>query len=126
VEQTVAYIDQRLLIARAQGANSSLDIDQPIFSRDAIPLIHRASRGIPRIINLICEHSLIFAYVEDLHHIPAAMVSAVIQDLDLEPRSFAISSALHECGEIASTPRSVSAPSPSPRPQAIEESGQDR
>jgi general secretion pathway protein A len=125
-EQTMAYIDQRLLIARAQDSNSSLEIDQPIFSRDAIPLIHRASRGIPRIINLICEHSLIFAYVEDLHHIPPSMVSAVIQDLDLEPRSFAIASTLHESGEAVSKPRSVSALPRSPRPQATEESGQDR
>jgi len=126
-EQTAAYIDQRLLIARAPSTNSSLAVDQqPIFSRDAIPLIHRASLGIPRVINLICEHSLIFAYVEDLHHIPAAMVKAVIQDLDLEPRSFLVSAAPPERGEAVSTPRAVSVLSPSPRPEDIGESGQDR
>jgi general secretion pathway protein A len=123
-EQTAAYIDQRLLIARAPGPNS--EVDQPIFSRHAIPLIHRASQGIPRIINLICEHSLIFAYVEDLHQIPAAMVSAVIQDLDLEPRSFGVSSAENECGEAVPSPRAISTLSPSPRPEVIGESGQDR
>jgi len=125
-EQTAAYIDQRLLTARAPSSDTTLADDEPIFSRSAIPLIHRASRGIPRIINLICEHSLIFAFVEDLHHIPAAMVSAVIQDLDLEPRSFVVSSALHDCVEAVSSPRAVSALSPSPRPEEIGESGQDR
>src|ERR1700710_1401273 len=108
-EQTQAYIDQRLVIARAQDTKPSSDIGQPIFSRDAIPLIHRASRGIPRIINLICEHSLILAYVEDFHHIPATMVSAVIRDLHLDPSPFASASTLHESGEAVAKPRSVSA-----------------
>jgi general secretion pathway protein A len=125
-EQTATYIDQRLLTARAPGTNSTVEGDQPIFSPDAIPLIHRASHGIPRIINLICEHSLIFAYVEDLHHIPAAMVSAVIQDLDLEPPSVVISSPLHKYGEAVSTSRAVSALSLRLRPEVLGESGQDR
>src|SRR6202046_2473605 len=51
--QTHAYVAERLRIA---GASWSL------FSLEALDLIHRASRGIPRIINLLCEHSLIMAY----------------------------------------------------------------
>jgi general secretion pathway protein A len=125
-EQTAAYIDQRLLIAGVPATTATSEVGQPIFSRDAIPLIHRASRGIPRVINLICEHSLIFAYVQDLHQIPAAMVSAVIQDLDLEPRSFVISSALDEGGEAVSMSRTASPLSPRLRPEVLGESGQDR
>ena len=42
-EQTANYISQRLLIAGTS---------ERIFSDDAVAAIHRASRGIPRIINL--------------------------------------------------------------------------
>lgn len=83
LEQTGAYIQQRLAIAGTT---------EPIFLPEAIETIHRASRGIPRIINLICEHSLIFAYVEQAHEIPNRIVVAVAQDLDLEMQPFVVSS----------------------------------
>jgi general secretion pathway protein A len=84
-EQTSAYIAQRLLIA----GTSEL-----IFLHDAVLAIHSASRGIPRVINLICEHALIFAYVEQLRQIPAGIIDAVAQDLDLDTQPFMVSSAL--------------------------------
>jgi type II secretory pathway predicted ATPase ExeA len=87
-QQTPAYIDQRLTVARSNGPNAPGSPLPRLFTPDAVALIHKASRGIPRIINLICEHSLIFAYVEQLHEIPAAMVAAVIQDLDLHSQTF--------------------------------------
>jgi type II secretory pathway predicted ATPase ExeA len=83
-EETSAYITQRLLIA------GSSDL---IFPEDTVTAIHRASRGIPRIINLICEQSLILAYVEQLHQVPATMVQTVIRDLALEPQPYMVSSA---------------------------------
>ncbi|MGA9874296.1 MAG: AAA family ATPase, partial [Solirubrobacteraceae bacterium] len=45
--QTHAYVAERLRIAGASW---------PLFSLDALDLVHRYSRGIPRIINLLCEH----------------------------------------------------------------------
>lgn len=83
-EQTTAYIAQRLLI----GGTAN-----PVFSPEAMAAIHRISRGIPRLINLLCEHSLILAYVEQLRYIPAGIVFAVAQDLDLETQPFLVSSA---------------------------------
>ena len=82
-EQTAAYIHQRLVIAGST---------EPLFAPDAIAAIHRASRGIPRIINLICEHALILGYVEQLHQIPAPVIYAVAQDLDLDTQPFLVSS----------------------------------
>jgi general secretion pathway protein A len=84
-EQTSAYIVQRLLIAGTS---------ETIFEPDAVLAIHSASRGIPRVINLICEHALIFGYVEQLHRIPAGIIYAVAQDLDLDTQPFMVSSAL--------------------------------
>ncbi|MDP9038263.1 MAG: AAA family ATPase [Acidobacteriota bacterium] len=81
-EQTAAYIAQRLLIAGTSDR---------IFADEAIQVIHRASRGIPRIINLICEHALILAYVEQVRLIPAQLVQAVARDLDLDTQPFMVS-----------------------------------
>ncbi|HUD23007.1 MAG TPA: AAA family ATPase [Acidobacteriaceae bacterium] len=83
-EETSAYIAQRLLIAGSSD---------PIFPDDAVAAIYRASRGIPRIINLICEQALILSYVEQLHQVPAPLVHAVVRDLGLEPQPFMVSSA---------------------------------
>ena len=73
-EQTAEYITRRLEIAGAT---------QTIFMPDAVRAIHQFSRGIPRLINLLCEHALILAYVEHLQQVPAQLVSAVAMDLDL-------------------------------------------
>jgi general secretion pathway protein A len=82
-EQTGAYIAQRLLIAGTHA---------PIFTPEAVAAVHRASRGIPRIINLICEHSLILGYVEQIPEIPERIVASVAAELDLDTQPFVTSS----------------------------------
>jgi len=82
--QTHAYVAERLRIA---GATWS------IFSLDALDLIHRYSRGIPRIINLLCEHSLIVAYVEQVQQVTPIIVGGIAIELELETQPFLISSA---------------------------------
>jgi type II secretory pathway predicted ATPase ExeA len=81
-DQTGNYIAQRLLVAGTS---------ERIFTPEAVAAIHRASRGIPRIINLICEHALISAYVEQVHEVPAGIIDAVARDLDLDPQPFMVS-----------------------------------
>lgn len=78
-EQTGEYIAERLRIAGTTNA---------IFSPEAIQLIYTYSRGIPRTINLICEHSLILGYVEQIQVIPASLISHVATDLELDMQSF--------------------------------------
>lgn len=75
-EELQAYLEERLRIA---GANGS-----PIFGIDAIDAIHRHSQGIPRIVNLLCEHSLINAFVEQIRPIPARIVEDVARDFELQ------------------------------------------
>src|ERR1700712_5713685 len=82
--QTHAYVTERLRIA---GASWQL------FSPESLELIHRCSRGIPRIINLLCEHSLILAYVEQVQQVTAAIVESVATELELETQPFMLSSA---------------------------------
>jgi hypothetical protein len=53
--------------------------------------VHFYAKGIPRLINLICEHSLISAYVEQIKPIPARTVEAVSAELDLQQQPFVLS-----------------------------------
>ena len=81
-EQTQTYINERLRIAGAQ---------EPALTPEAIKLVHHYSNGIPRIINLICEHAMISAYVEQIKPIPARIIESVSIELDLNPQPFVIS-----------------------------------
>jgi general secretion pathway protein A len=76
LEEAHGYITDRLRIAGANG--------DAIFSRDAIQLVHQYSRGIPRIVNLLCEHSMISAYVDHLRPIPARLVAEVAREFELD------------------------------------------
>jgi general secretion pathway protein A len=81
-DETKAYVTNRLRIVGAM---------QPIFSPDAVQVVHRYSNGIPRVINLICEHSMINAYVEQIKPIPPRIVDSVCRELDLDSQPFVLS-----------------------------------
>jgi len=74
--ETHSYINERL---RRAGANGS-----PIFNNDAIEAIARYSCGIPRVVNLLCEHALIGAFADQQRPISAGTVYAVAQEFDLD------------------------------------------
>jgi hypothetical protein len=76
LEETFGYIAERLRIAGANG--------EPIFSKEAIQTVHLYSRGIPRVVNLLCEHSLINAYVDHLRPVPAHLVEEVAREFQLD------------------------------------------
>ena len=76
LEETFGYIAERLRIAGANG--------EPIFSKESIQTIHLYSRGIPRVVNLLCEHSLINAYVDSLRPVPSHMVEEVAREFQLD------------------------------------------
>jgi general secretion pathway protein A len=75
LEQTHGYIEQRLRIAGADG--------EAIFARQAMDAVYFYARGIPRMINLICEHSLINAYVDELRPVPVHIVEEVASEFGL-------------------------------------------
>ena len=76
LEETFGYIAERLRIAGANG--------EPIFSREAIETVHLYSRGIPRVVNLLCEHAMINAYVDSVRPVPAQLVEEVARDFQLD------------------------------------------
>lgn len=75
-EETFGYVAERLHIAGANG--------EPIFSKEAIQTVHRYSGGIPRVVNLLCEHALINAYVDHLRPVPAHLVEEVAREFQLD------------------------------------------
>jgi type II secretory pathway predicted ATPase ExeA len=52
----------------------------PIFSREACGLIAAASGGIPRMINVLCDTSLVYGFANDRKIISEQLVSDVIAD----------------------------------------------
>lgn len=75
-EETQGYIRTRLNRARGK--------DNGIFSPDAISAIHRYSKGIPRLINLICENALIGGFAAQARPVSRELVEQAARDLRLD------------------------------------------
>ena len=75
LEETRAYVSQRLRIAGSNG--------EAIFDEEAVQALYRYSAGIPRVINLLCEHCLVSAFVDQKKTVAAEIVDSVARDFDL-------------------------------------------
>ena len=75
LDETRAYVLQRLRIAGSNG--------QQIFEPEAVTAVHRYSSGIPRVINLLCEHCLVSGFVDQQKIIGPMVVEGVARDFDL-------------------------------------------
>jgi type II secretory pathway predicted ATPase ExeA len=75
IEETKAYVQQRLRIAGSDG--------RQIFDGEALSAVHKYSNGIPRVVNLLCEHCLVSAFVDQKSTIHEGIVDAVARDFDL-------------------------------------------
>jgi general secretion pathway protein A len=64
-DESASYIRHRLRVA---GATSD------IFSPAALRETYRLSRGVPRLINVICDRALLGAYTQDRHRVTPAIV----------------------------------------------------
>ncbi len=72
--ETDSYIDHRLAVAGLE--------EQELFGQDAKFNVYRASGGIPRLINVLCDHCLLRAYVDDREKVDAEMVEQVVAEKD--------------------------------------------
>ena len=77
VNEVKRYITERLFIAGANQPN--------IFSPYAIDYIFQCSEGIPRLINNLCDNSMIAAYASGDQIIGRSTVEGVAENLDLLP-----------------------------------------
>jgi general secretion pathway protein A len=76
MQELSGYIAERLRIGGANGT--------PIFSPEAIESIYKYSRGIPRVANLLCEHSLIGAFVDQVRPVQARLVEDAAREFELD------------------------------------------
>ncbi|MBI4847310.1 MAG: AAA family ATPase [Nitrospirae bacterium] len=74
MEETGKYIIHRLTVAGNPGAMKIQD--------DMLQMIYQFSRGIPRLINILCDFSLLTAYVEGAKEVSGEILKAVAKDLD--------------------------------------------
>lgn len=71
--ETTAYIDHRLEVAGSQGRR--------IFAEDTYPTIYQYTGGVPRLINTLCDTSLMSAFGRDQDSVTAEDVGAAIKEL---------------------------------------------
>jgi general secretion pathway protein A len=77
-QQTQEYIDQRLRIAGADSGAPAL------FSPQAVSAVYAYSRGVPRLINTICENALIGAYARQTSTVTPRIVEDVANEFRIE------------------------------------------
>jgi general secretion pathway protein A len=54
--------------------------ERAVFTKDAVNLIYRASKGIPRIINVICDTALVYGFADNKRRIGPELVKSVLDD----------------------------------------------
>jgi putative secretion ATPase (PEP-CTERM system associated) len=74
VEETANYINHRL-----RRASTRVVLE---FPRDVTDVIHARSRGVPRIINVMCDAALVFGYAEERHEVDLALMRDVLTELE--------------------------------------------
>jgi general secretion pathway protein A len=66
-----AYIAHRLAVAGAT---------REIFTPAACECVHLASRGVPRLVNQICDYALVYAFTDGLDVVDAGVIEQVVTD----------------------------------------------
>lgn len=75
--ETQGYVDWRLQVAGAKPGSA-------LFPSESIDAVYRSSKGIPRLINTICDNSLISAYARKLDSVTPEIIGAAAADLRLD------------------------------------------
>ncbi|MFL6278615.1 MAG: XrtA/PEP-CTERM system-associated ATPase [Vicinamibacterales bacterium] len=73
-DETANYFNHRL---RRAAVGTPME-----FPRDVTDLIHGRSRGVPRIINVICDAALVFGYAEERRQIDLPLMYEVMVELE--------------------------------------------
>jgi len=72
IEDTAQYITHRLRKAGSQDLN--------VFQSAALESIYRHSRGIPRVINIICDTALVYGFAEGVEKIGQEIIDNVVEE----------------------------------------------
>jgi general secretion pathway protein A len=100
--EVAAFIDFRLRAVGYQGKG--------LFTKDAVKRIAVSSRGIPRLVNIICDNALLTAYATSQKAISGGIIGEVTRDLRLNGGAPAASDAA-----AAKAPAAATKPAREPR-----------
>jgi type II secretory pathway predicted ATPase ExeA len=76
LEETHGYVRERLRIAGGSG--------EPIFEPEAIASVHAYAQGIPRVINVLCDHALVNSCAEGCKTVSARSVEQAARECHLD------------------------------------------
>ncbi len=71
------YVNYRLKVAGCT---------QALFTKQALNKIYRITKGIPRLINVLCDHSLLVAYAQNCHLVDTRLVKQAANEMMLEEK----------------------------------------
>ena len=74
LDDTEHYIQHRLSLAGGMG--------RPVFTKRALRKIHKASKGIPRIVNNLCDKALLSAFIRDSDEMNYWDARRAVRDMD--------------------------------------------
>ena len=103
-DETLRYINHRL---RRAAIGAPLE-----FPPDATALIHARSRGVPRVINVICDAALVFGYAEERRQIDRDLIVDVLGELETTGVLPPPGEPITEAAPAASAPAADAAPAP--------------
>jgi general secretion pathway protein A len=105
--ETNSYIEHRLEVAGSQGRR--------IFAEETFPTIYRYTGGVPRLINTLCDTSLMAAFGRDKDTVEVEDLDAAIKELQWVE----FASTTNRMKAMADPDRTGSHPSSTPTPQAV-------
>jgi general secretion pathway protein A len=79
LRETATYLAGRIGVAGGEAA--------ALFTKDAVELVHEASLGLPRTINVICDNALVAGFAANERPVGAPTVRRICHSLDLPTKS---------------------------------------
>ncbi len=77
-DETIDFIRHRV-----RAASKSESIERSLFTSDAMAAIHKYSGGVPRLINIIADNSLLTAYARDVKIVDSGIVNEAVRDSNI-------------------------------------------
>jgi general secretion pathway protein A len=108
LKETAGYIASRITVGGGRA-------DQ-IFTRDAVLAIHEASKGLPRVISVLCDNALVNGFAAGVKPVGSAIVAQVCEDFDL-PRIQAMKEPVRSRAAVPAPVQAAPVVAP-PEPQA--------
>jgi len=101
-KETRGYVEHRLKVAGREA---------PLFTEDAVKELHALSKGVPRLINIVGDHALLYGYGSSLNEIDDRVVRQCSRDLTV---ALDLDSWSDKDGPVFSSEETVEALNPPP------------